>query len=239
MMLLVAEHISKQFASVPVLQQVSFSLRAIHTLSILGKSGCGKTTLLKIIAGLTAPDKGNILLNGTNINQQPANKRKIVYMGQEPLLFPHLTVFENIAFGLRIQKMPGNLVKEKVQQLLFQLGLQEHQQKMPHQLSGGQQQRVNFGRALIINPPLLLLDEPFGNLDAQTRTEMQQLFKQVAQQFSITTLFVTHDIKEALLMGDSIGYMQQGQLTIYNSQQSFIADGNTGAAQEIAFWQSL
>ncbi|MEO7524592.1 MAG: ABC transporter ATP-binding protein [Ferruginibacter sp.] len=238
-MLLNIEHISKQFSTEPVLNDICLVVDENNTLSILGKSGCGKSTLLKIIAGLVVQDKGDIILNGTNINELPANLRQIVYMSQEPLLFPHLNVYENVAFGLRINKENKDVIDRKVNQLLESLGLQDHYKKMPNQLSGGQKQRVNFGRSLIINPPLLLMDEPFGNLDTQTRTEMQQLFKQVAIEFNIASIFVTHDIKEALLMGDCIGYMNSGKLKIYNSKKAFISDGITGAQQEINFWQNL
>lgn len=238
-MLLAAQNINKAFKKEMVLHDVNLSLQQHHTLSILGKSGCGKTTLLRIIAGIVQQDSGQILLEEKNINQVPPNRRRIVYMSQEPLLFPHLNVFENIAFGLRLRKEKKESIDKKVDGLIAKLGLNEHGFKMPHQLSGGQKQRVNFGRSLIINPPLLLLDEPFGNLDTQTRAEMQVLFKEIATEFSISSIFVTHDIKEALLMADSIGYMKDGKLKTYDSKQAFVSDDTTGVKEEIAFWKSL
>lgn len=238
-MLLSVQHINKKYKNEDVLRNISLSLDAHRTLSILGKSGCGKTTLLKIIAGIELQDSGSIVLHDVNINLLPPNKRTIVYMSQEPLLFPHLNVFENIAFGLRIRKEQHSTIKTKVNNLIEELGLTAHHCKMPVQLSGGQKQRVNFGRSLIINPPLILLDEPFGNLDTQTRAEMQLLFKQIAAQFSISSIFVTHDVKEALIMADSIGYMKDGNLKTYDNKNSFITDNNTGVQQEIDFWKKL
>ena len=238
-MLLSVQHINKSFKKETVLNDVALAVEAHHTLSILGKSGCGKTTLLKIIAGIFLQDTGNVFLRDININKLVPHQRNIVYMSQEPLLFPHLNVFENIAFGLRLRKEQHSIVEKKVNQLIDELGLQEHRSKMPDQLSGGQKQRVNFGRSLIINPPLLLLDEPFGNLDTQTRTEMQLLYKQIAAEFSISSIFVTHDIKEALIMADSIGYMKDGNLKTYEDKNSFIIDNNTGVQQEINFWKNL
>lgn len=238
-MLLAAQNINKAFKKEMVLEDVNLSLQQHHTLSILGKSGCGKTTFLKIIAGIVLQDSGHIFLEDKNIDHVPPHLRKIVYMSQEPLLFPHLSVFENIAFGLRLRKEKKESIDKKVAEMIVELGLQEHRFKMPHQLSGGQKQRANFGRSLIINPPLLLLDEPFGNLDTQTRAEMQLLFKEIATEFSISSIFVTHDIKEALLMADSIGYMKDGKLKTYDNKQAFISDDTTGVKEEIAFWQSL
>ena len=232
-------HITKYFGSRSVLSDISLNVPMHETVSILGKSGCGKSTLLKIIAGIEKQDRGTILVNGSNISKQDPHERNIVYLFQEALLFPNLNVFENIAFGLRIKKLEPALIKQKVSIMLERLGLTDHSKKMPHQLSGGQKQRVSFGRALIINPPLILLDEPFSNLDTETRSQMQELYKKVAMEFHITALFVTHDIKEALLMGDRMTYLRDGKLKVYDSKQDFINDEITGAKKEILFWNNL
>lgn len=238
-MFLEVKNIEKSFHQEQVIRALNLSLEAHKTLSVLGKSGCGKTTMLKIIAGLETPDKGDIILNGTSINGQAPEKRGVVYLYQEDLLFPHLSVFENIAFGLRIKKTEKKLIQEKVTTMIPRLELEGQTHKMPHQLSGGQRQRVSFGRAIITNPSLLLLDEPFGSLDAGTRTRMQSLFKKLAAEFNITSLFVTHDLKEAILMGDEIGYMEKGNLKVYKDRDSFINDPMTGVQNEISFWDSL
>lgn len=238
-MFLKVQNIVKSFGQEQVVKDLTFSLDAKKTLSILGKSGCGKTTMLKTIGGLVAPDSGCILLKGEDITHKKPEKRNIVYLYQEDLLFPHLNAFENIAFGLRLKKIPNSTIKEQVRHMLNSLELETQSQKLPSQLSGGQRQRVSFGRAIITNPSLLLLDEPFGSLDAGTRQRMQDLFKKLAGEFDITSLFVTHDLKEAVLMGDEIGFMQTGNLKVYTDKNEFIADPETGVREEIEFWDGL
>ncbi len=238
-MFLEVKNIVKTFHQENVIKDLTFTLEAHKTLSVLGKSGCGKTTMLKILGGLVKPDSGHILLQNTLIDQQTPSARHIVYLYQEDLLFPHLNVFENIAFGLRLKKIPSQEVTSKVEKMIHSLELNGQEKKMPHQLSGGQRQRVSFGRAIITNPSLLLLDEPFGSLDAGTRQRMQELFKKLAAEFRITSLFVTHDLKEAILMGDEIAFMRKGQLTVYPNKEAFVRDPETGVRDEINFWGEL
>lgn len=231
--------LSKQFGPHPVLRDVSFALAPGEVLAVLGRSGGGKTTLLKILAGLEAPDAGALTIDGQNLLPVPPNERQMVYLYQEPLLFPHLSVFENVAFGLRIRRVPKAEADQQVEAMLTELDLLDHARKAPQQLSGGQRQRVSFGRALIIRPRLLLLDEPFGNLDAQTRADMQQLFLRVSRQHHITSVFVTHDSREALTVGTRLAYLDQGQLTCFASVTEFVQDARTGIGQELAFWRSV
>lgn len=231
--------IRKSFSGEHVLNGVSFSLAPETTLSILGKSGCGKSTLLKIIAGLENPDAGTLFLNGRDLQNMPPQARNIVYLSQEPLLFPHLTVADNLGFGLKVRGEAKAAIEEKVARIAKKLGVEAHLHKKPHQLSGGQKQRVSFGRALIINPQVLLLDEPFGSLDAHTRAEMQALFCQVRTEFKITALFVTHDLKEALQMGDQIASMEKGTLQIFPDIASFVQQPLSGAHTEWQFWQQF
>jgi len=238
-MFLEVEKVFKSFQKEKVVKDLNFSLDAEHTLSILGKSGCGKTTMLKTISGLVQPDSGSILLKAEDITHQKPEKRNIVYLYQEDLLFPHLNAFENIAFGLRLKKISEDEIKIRVNNMIHSLELENQALKMPNQLSGGQRQRVSFGRAIITNPSLLLLDEPFGSLDSGTRQRMQVLFKKLSTEFKITSLFVTHDLKEALLMGDQIGYMREGRLKVYKDKADFVNDPETGVQNELAFWDDL
>lgn len=238
-MFLEVKQLSKSFQKDLIADRLSLSLDQHRTLSILGKSGCGKTTLLKLIAGLETADQGNIWVNGEEMSGKTPAERKIVYLYQEDLLFPHLTVHGNIGFGLKLQKVPASQIAEQVDLMIERLELQGQGDKMPQQLSGGQRQRVSFGRAIITNPRLLLLDEPFGSLDVGTRQRMQELFKELAAYYGITSLFVTHDLKEAILMGDDIGLMKKGSLQIYSDKQDFLLDPQTGVRSEIEFWESL
>jgi len=234
-----ARSITKSFGSEGVLKELDLVLKSNETLSILGRSGSGKTTLLKVLAGLENPDSGKVLLNGKDILSLSPEKREIVYLYQEALLFPHLNVFENIAFGLELRKVDRKLIRQRTGRMIDHLQLKGMKDKMPHQLSGGQKQRVSFGRALITNPNVLLLDEPFGNLDTDTRSTMQQLFKEIANEFNITAVFVTHNIKEAILMGDRIAKLERGDLETYSSIDDFVKSGDQAIQEEVSFWKSI
>ena len=238
-MYLQIENIAKKYGSESVLDDLNLQVEQHRVMSVLGRSGSGKTTLLRIIAGLEQPDEGKIFLDGKILNTLPPHRRNVVYLYQEALLFPHLDVFENIAFGLRLRKEPEDSLREKTLQMIDNLELRGQESKMPEHLSGGQRQRVSFGRALIINPKVLLLDEPFGALDVDTRSNMQQLYKRIARTFRITTLFVTHDLKEALLMGDDLCTIRGGRLKLYPDKKSFIDDAETGVRGEMEFWKNL
>ncbi|WP_022836821.1 ABC transporter ATP-binding protein [Salisaeta longa] len=231
--------LSKRYGDERVLRDVSLTVHAQETLAVLGRSGSGKTTLLKIVAGLEPADAGTIALDGRDISKESAQNRGIIYLNQEPLLFPHLTVFENVAFGLRLRNVDAAAVKRRALRMLSALGLSDHRSKSPDQLSGGQRQRVAFGRAIIVKPPLLLLDEPFSNLDVAVRRDMQDLFQRLARAHGISTMFVTHDLKEALRMGDRLALIRDGALRVYPSKEAFIADPSTGVQDELAFWNEL
>ncbi len=236
---LVVTDLAKAYGTEPVLRGVSLGVPRGETLAVLGRSGGGKTTLLKVLAGLETEDAGSIVVDGRSLTGVPPQQRGAVYLYQEPLLFPHLDVFENVAFGLRLRKMPRPEVQSRVHAMLDRLGLEAHARKQPHQLSGGQQQRVAFGRAAIVEPAVLLLDEPFGKLDVETRADMQQLFRATVHAHGITTLFVTHDLKEALVVGDRLGHLRGGVLETYASREAFVADPSTGVEAEQAFWQRV
>lgn len=238
-MFLEVEKISKKFGAEPVLEEVSFGLEQEETLGILGRSGSGKTTLLKILAGLEEADGGGIRLGGEAIERREPRLRGIVYLYQEPLLFPHLDVYENVAFGLRLRGEGKPTITAKVGEMLERLGLAEQARKQPHQLSGGQRQRVSFGRALVVNPRLLLLDEPFASLDSETRAGMQSLFKEVAAACRIAAIFVTHDLKEAILMSRRIAHLRGGRLKVYGGLAEALADPLLGARRELDFWRGL
>lgn len=237
--MLVIKNITKSYGAEQVLKGICATVPKGEVMSILGTSGSGKTTFLRCLAGLEAMDTGTLFWENTPLHPLSPQQRGIVYLYQEPLLFPHLSVSDNLGFGLKVRRWAKAKRQAKIDQLLNELGLEAHAHKKPHQLSGGQQQRVNFGRAIIIEPRVLLLDEPFGNLDTGTRQKMQQLFQRVARQHLITSIFVTHDIKESLLMGHQWAMLREGVLHHYADVKGFLADPATGAHAEIDFWTKL
>jgi ABC-type Fe3+/spermidine/putrescine transport system ATPase subunit len=176
---------------------------------------------------------------GRDMNGVPPHRRPVTTVFQNYALFPHLDVFENVAFGLRLRRTSEPAVGEAVGRMLESLQLTAQRNKMPHQLSGGQKQRASFGRALIVSPSVLLLDEPFGSLDAETRASMQDLFGRVAREYALTSIFVTHDLKEALRVGDAWARIDSGRLRAYSSREEFVADPASGVAGEQAFWRSV
>lgn len=237
------ESIYKRYGAQEVLKGIDLSLSKGETLSVLGASGCGKTTLLKCIAGLERPDQGSVAFDGEHLHTLATEERNIIYLSQEPSLFDHLSAAENIGFGLALKRRRSEVNAsertQRVNEMLEALDLADHRSKRPPALSGGQKQRVAFGRALIIRPKVVLLDEPFGSLDAGTREEMQQLYKRLAAAYHITALFITHDVKEALLTGDRFGYMQDGKLDVFTDLEAFRNDPRSGVERETAFWTKL
>lgn len=208
----VIEGVSKSFGNFEVLKDIGLSIRKGEFFSLLGPSGCGKTTLLRIIAGFENPDYGAVTIDGTDVLPLPPNRRQANTVFQSYALFPHLTVFENVAFSLRLKKKPNSEVKEKVNDYLKLVQLDGHAQKKPNQLSGGQKQRVAIARALINEPRVLLLDEPLSALDAKLRQRMLIELDQIHDKIGITFIYVTHDQQEALSVSDRIAVMNLGNV---------------------------
>ncbi|HON17060.1 MAG TPA: ABC transporter ATP-binding protein [Spirochaetota bacterium] len=207
---LIFDGISKSFGNHKVLDNVSLTIKKGEIFSLLGPSGCGKTTLLRICAGLEEPDSGRIILNGEDITNLSPNKRAVNTVFQNYALFPHLTVFENIAFGLRIAGFKESVIKEEVYKYLELIQLTDHANKRPDKLSGGQKQRVAIARALINKPKVLLLDEPLAALDLKLRQRMLVDLDNIHDEVGITFLYVTHDQSEAMSLSDTIAVMNEG-----------------------------
>ncbi|MBW2438957.1 MAG: ABC transporter ATP-binding protein [Deltaproteobacteria bacterium] len=206
------QNINKRFADVEALVDVSLDVREGEFFTLLGPSGCGKTTLLRIVAGLELPDTGRVILGGQDITALPATKRQVNTVFQSYALFPHLNIFENVAFGLRARKYPQNEVKSRVNRRLEMLGLEEMPERFPHQLSGGQQQRVALARALVNEPDVLLLDEPMSALDARLRAQVQVELRRLQRKLGQTFILVTHDQAEALVVSDRLAVMSEGRI---------------------------
>lgn len=224
--------VSKAFDGETVLDHIDLDIYGDEFVTILGPSGCGKTTTLRIIGGFETPDCGDLFFDGKRINDLPPYQRQVNTVFQRYALFPHLNVYENIAFGLRLKKLPEDEIKQKVQEMLTLVNLKGFERRRVTTLSGGQQQRVAIARALVNHPKVLLLDEPLGALDLKLRKDMQNELKRIQRQMGITFIYVTHDQEEALSMSDTIVVMSEGKIQqigsptdIYNEpENAFVAD---------------
>lgn len=206
------KNIYKRYGDFLASDNVSFGIEKGKLVALLGPSGSGKTTLLRMIAGLENPNSGDIFIDGKRVNDIPASKRGIGFVFQNYALFRYMTVFDNVAFGLELQKMPKKQIKERVKELLELSGLSGMEKRYPNQLSGGQRQRVAFARALAPNPQVLLLDEPFAAIDAKVRTELRSWLKEMVEKLGITSIFVTHDQDEAVEVADEIIITNHGTI---------------------------
>lgn len=206
------KNISKSFGDTEVIKDINLYVRKNEFLTLLGPSGCGKTTLLRMIGGFEKPTSGELIFDGEVINNMPEYKRPIDTVFQKYSLFPHMNVFENIAFGLKIKKTPKDEIKEKITNMLKLVNLEGYEKRRVTELSGGQQQRVAIARALVNEPKVLLLDEPLGALDLKLRQDMQIELKEIQKRLEITFIFVTHDQEEALTMSDTIVVLDSGDI---------------------------
>lgn len=204
--------LEKNFGEVKALSDIHLEIEKGEFFTLLGPSGCGKTTLLRTIAGFYQQDRGDIYIEGELINRVPAYQRNTAMVFQNYAVFPHMTVFDNVAYGLRVRKLPKDLIAQKVMTALRSVHLEGFEQRTPDKLSGGQQQRVGLARAMAIEPRVLLFDEPLSNLDAKLRIEMREEIKAVQKSLGITSIYVTHDQEEALVISDRIAVMNQGRI---------------------------
>ena len=202
--------VKKSFNNIDVLKEISFSIEKGEFLTLLGPSGCGKSTLLRTIAGLNKFDSGTIIVDDKDISNEKPKDRQVGMVFQSYALFPNMTVFDNIAFGLKMQKLSKDEIKEKVNNIIKIVDLVGKENSYPHQLSGGQQQRVALARSIVTEPKILLLDEPLSALDAKIRKNLQRQIRDIQQKLNMTTIFVTHDQEEAMTMSDKIIVMDKG-----------------------------
>lgn len=233
------KNINKTFGDFKASENISFAIEKGKLIALLGPSGSGKTTILRMLAGLCQPDSGDIYINGNRVNDLEASKRGIGFVFQNYALFRYMTVYENIAFGLFIQKKSKKECKERVEELLTLIGLEGLGNRYPNQLSGGQKQRVAFARALAPNPQLLLLDEPFAAIDAKVRQELRTWLKETINKVGITSIFVTHDQDEAIEVADEIIITNQGKIEQKGTPLDIYRNPNTLFVAEFVGQSSL
>jgi putative spermidine/putrescine transport system ATP-binding protein len=220
-------HLTRRFGSHAAVHDLTLEVQDGELMCLLGPSGCGKTTTLRMIGGFLVPDGGDIQIGGQSVTALPPERRPTAMVFQRYNLWPHMTVAGNIAFGLKLRRIPRDAIDRKIKDVLALVGLPGAAQKYPHQLSGGEQQRVAVARALVLEPQLLLLDEPFSNLDARLRVHMREEVKQLQRKIGITTVFVTHDQEEALTIADRIAVMKDGVLQQVDTPDALYARPQT------------
>ena len=218
---LALQNLSRTFGDVAAVRDLSLEINSGELIAFLGPSGCGKTTTLRMIAGLLAPSSGDILFDGESVVAVPSEKRGAVMVFQKHLLFPYMNVGQNVGFGLRMRGVAKTDIETRAAEMLALVQLPGFEARRPHELSGGQQQRVALARALVTQPRLLLLDEPLANLDANLRLDMRELIRRVQRDLGITTVFVTHDQEEAVMMADRVALMFDGVLQQFDSPRAF------------------
>ena len=206
------EDVTKKYGDFTAIDKMNFTINDGEFFTLLGPSGCGKTTLLRMIAGFNTIEAGNIYFNDKIINKTPANKRDIGMVFQNYAIFPHLSIYENVEYGLKLRGIPKSERERQIEEVLKIVRIENLKDRMPDKLSGGQQQRVALARAIVIKPKILLMDEPLSNLDAKLRVEMRTVIKKIQRQLNITTVYVTHDQEEALAISDRIAVMNKGYI---------------------------
>jgi putative spermidine/putrescine transport system ATP-binding protein len=212
---LLIDHVSKDLGGRTIVADMQLEVHAGELTCLLGPSGCGKTTTLRMIGGFLQPDAGSILIDGADVSRLAPERRPTAMVFQNYALWPHMTVFKNVSFGLRLRKLPKQEIRERVESVLELVGLTHHIDSYPARISGGEQQRVALARALVLEPKVLLLDEPLSNLDAKLRVRVREDIREIQQRIGITTVFVTHDQDEALSISDRIAVMSGGQVEQY------------------------
>lgn len=217
----VLKNLTRRFGSVVAVDNLNLEIASGEMVAFLGPSGCGKTTTLRMIAGLLLPSAGDILFDNRSMLDVPTEKRGAVMVFQKHLLFPHMTVGENVGFGLRMQGMKKSEIAARVKEMLELVRLPGFEHRKAHEISGGQQQRIALARGLIIRPAVLLLDEPLANLDANLRLEMRELIRSIQQEMKITSIFVTHDQEEAVMLADRVALMFDGVLQQFDAPRAF------------------
>ena len=233
------DHLSAGYGDNQVLRRVTLEISDGELVALLGPSGCGKTTILKLVAGLLPPVSGDLRFNAESVFSVPAERRGAVMVFQKPLLFPHLTVAENVAFGLKMRRTPKADLSQRVNEALRLVQLDGFERRKPHELSGGQEQRVSLARALVTEPRVLLLDEPFSALDESLRGEMRELVRALQRRLNITTLFVTHDQAEAALIADRIALILNGGVEQFGAPRDFYLHPATPAAAQFFGWRLI